>query len=78
MNFYICCGCRGASHYPAVGQPGAQTVRTIAKEGIGIELQAESILPKDTEAYFKYPVKPQINTDFVLIANKFGVSQTKS
>ena len=50
---------------------GAQTVRTIAEEGIGIGLQAESILPKDTDAYFKYPVKPQIRTDFVLIANRF-------
>ena len=50
---------------------GVHTVRTIAEEGIGIGLQAESILPKDTKAYFKYPVKPQINTDFVLIANKF-------
>lgn len=51
---------------------GAQTVRAITAEGIGIGLQAESILPKDTEAYFKYPVKPQIRTDFVLIANKFA------
>ena len=50
---------------------GAQTVRTIAEEGIGIGLQADSILPKNPTAYFKYPVKPQINTDFVLIANKF-------
>ena len=50
---------------------GAQTVRTIAEAGIGIGLQAESILPKDTDAYFKYPVKPQIRTDFVLIANRF-------
>ena len=50
---------------------GIQTVRTIAEEGIGIGLQAESILPKNTNAYFKYPVTPQIRTDFVLIANKF-------
>ena len=50
---------------------GAQTVRTVAKEGIGIGLQAESILPKNTDAYFKYPIKPEVRTDFVLIANKF-------
>ena len=50
---------------------GIQTVRTIAEEGIGIGLQAESILPESPAAYFKYPVSPQINTDFVLIANKF-------
>ncbi len=50
---------------------GAQTVRAIAEEGIGIGLQAQSILPKNTETYFKYPIKPQIRTDFVLIANKF-------
>ena len=50
---------------------GIQTVRTIAEEGIGIGLQAESILPESAAAYFKYPVSPQINTDFVLIANKF-------
>lgn len=49
-----------------------QTVRAIAEEGIGIGLQAESILPKGPTAYFKYPVKPQIHTDFVLIANKFS------
>ena len=50
---------------------GAQTVRTIAEEGIGIGLQAESILPKDTNIYFKYPIKPEVRTDFALIANKF-------
>lgn len=50
---------------------GAQTVRMIAEAGIGIGLQAESILPKDTDAYFKYPIKPEVRTDFVLIANKF-------
>ena len=49
----------------------AQTVRSIAETGIGIGLQAESILPEGTKAYFRYPIKPQINTDFVLIANKF-------
>ena len=48
-----------------------QTVRAIAEAGIGIGLQAESILPENTTAYFKYPIKPQVNTDFVLIANKF-------
>ena len=50
---------------------GIQTVRTIVEEGIGIGLQAESILPENTGAYFRYPTKPQINTDFVLITNKF-------
>ena len=50
---------------------GIQTVRTIVEEGIGIGLQAESILPQTTEAYFRYPINPRINTDFVLIANKF-------
>lgn len=50
---------------------GARTVRTIAEEGIGIGLQAESILPKNTKAYLIYPIKPQIRSDFILIANKF-------
>ena len=50
---------------------GTQTVRTIAEEGIGIGLQAESILPEDTQAYYRYLVKPQIDTDFVLITNNF-------
>ena len=50
---------------------GIQTVRTIVEEGVGIGLQAKSILPESAKAYFKYPVKPQINTDFVLITNKF-------
>ena len=50
---------------------GAQTVRTIAEEGIGIGLQAESIIPKDVKAYLRYPIRPEVHTDFVLIANKF-------
>ncbi len=50
---------------------GAQTVRALAAEGIDIGLQAASILPKETDAYYKYPVEPEIRTDFLLIANRF-------
>lgn len=50
---------------------GVQTVRAIVEEGIGIGLQAESILPKNTKAYLIYPIRPQIRSDFILIANKF-------
>ena len=50
---------------------GEQTVRSMAREGLGIGLQAESIVSKNKEDYHIYPIDPHIETDFVLITNSF-------
>ena len=46
------------------------TVRKIAEEGIGIGLQAKSLLPQNAP-YYIYSVKPVIHTDLALVANDF-------
>ncbi len=50
---------------------GAQTVRKMVSCGIGVGLQANSLLAGTADTFYKYPVKPLIKTDLVLIANDF-------
>jgi len=49
----------------------AQTVRRLVECGLGIGLQAESLLRDESSHLYKYPVKPLVRTDLVLIANSF-------
>ena len=49
-----------------------QTVRKIAACGVGIGLQANSLLLNETNYFYKYPVEPLIQTDLILIANDFS------
>jgi len=49
----------------------AQTVRRMVECGLGIGLQAESLLEGGSNRFYKYPVKPLVKTDLVLIANSF-------
>ncbi len=57
-----------AKNFKIVGQ---STVRLMAQEGLGIGIQSALLVNPFKEQFFVYPVKPEICTDLVLIANDF-------
>lgn len=50
---------------------GRGTVRLMAQEGLGIGIQSALLVDPFKEHFYVYPVKPEIRTDLVLIANDF-------
>ena len=50
---------------------GPNTVRLMAKEGLGIGLQSALLVESHKADFHIYPVVPDIRTDIVLIANDF-------
>ena len=50
---------------------GRSTVRLMAQEGLGIGIQSALLVDPFKEHFYVYPVKPEIRTDLVLIANDF-------
>ncbi len=50
----------------------AQTVRKMVEYGVGIGLQGDSLLSDGANVFYKYPVRPLIKTDLILIANSFN------
>lgn len=58
-----------AKNFKVVG-PG--TVRLMAQEGLGIGIQSALLVNPFQEHFYVYPVKPEICTDLVMIANDFN------
>lgn len=50
---------------------GPGTVRLMAQEGLGIGIQSALLIKPFKECFYVYPVKPEICTDLVMIANDF-------
>ena len=50
---------------------GRDTVRLMAKEGLGIGIQSALLVEPHKDDFHIYPVVPEIRTDIVLIANDF-------
>ena len=50
---------------------GPGTVRLMAQEGLGIGIQSALLINPFRECFYVYPVKPEICTDLIMIANDF-------
>lgn len=50
---------------------GANTVRLMAEEGLGIGIQSVLLIEPVKEHFHVYPIKPEVCTDLIMIANDF-------
>jgi len=49
----------------------ASAVRLMAQEGLGIGIQSALLVAPFKECFYVYPVKPEVCTDLIMIANDF-------